>query len=92
MNWCDHTINWRWGLRATKSLTEISKCDSIVKTETFNDNIKIDPDEIESKTKTVVTLKPDLRSLKNSLLDFNDIEAEKGNIKFTTQTKKSTFI
>lgn len=81
LNWCDDTINWRWGLRATTMRNETHKIDSMVKTETTNDNIKIDPDANESTTTTTTekeTESTGVRSLKNSLLDFNDIEADKG--------------
>lgn len=85
LNWCDDTINWRWGLRATTMRNEAPnthKCDSIVKSEAMNDNIKIEPDEIEAKTNATENEKetetPGVRSLKNSLLDFHDIDAEKG--------------
>lgn len=76
LNWCDDTINWRWGLRAATT----PKCDSIVKTETLNDDIKIERVENESKVTTAEreVETPVVRSLKNSFLDFNDIEMEKG--------------
>lgn len=83
LNWCDDTINWRWGLRATTIQSKAPECDSIVKTEAVSDSIKTEPD---GKVSTVdgsdgETKMPGVRSLKNSLLDFADIEAEKGKKK-----------
>lgn len=80
LNWCDDTINWRWGLRATTMQNKAPECESIVKTEVTSDSIKTEPDENES-TETGTdgyTKSPGVRSLRNSLLDFADIETEKG--------------
>lgn len=56
------------------------ECDSIVKTEAASDSIKTEPHEKESPVdgSDGETKMPGVRSLKNSLLDFTDIEAEKG--------------
>lgn len=48
----------------------------------MSDSIKTEPDENKPKVSTTEheTETPGVRSLKNSLLDFNDIEAEKGKL------------
>lgn len=75
LNWCDDTINWRWGLRATTT-----RNNPIMGMKPASDNIKSEPDENESKVKIadMETESSGVRSLKNSLLDFNDINTEKG--------------
>lgn len=73
LNWCDDTINWTYGLRANTLL------DSAIKnelTETNNESTKhlthnkIDSDEHMTST--------NIRSLKNSKLDFAEVDKEKG--------------
>lgn len=78
LNWCDDTINWRWGLRATTT-----RNDPIMGMKPTSDIIKSELDENESKMKPVDmdSESSGVRSLKNSLLDFNDINTEKGKWK-----------
>lgn len=83
LNWCDDTINWTYGLRANTLL------DSSVKTELtaeksshgdspdhnntgHNSTTECNDVEIQEITSTNV------RSLKNSKLDFDEVEKEKG--------------
>lgn len=78
LNWCDDTINWTYGLRANTLL------DSSIKTEPTADKNHDDnshnPNESSNGKIEEITSK-NVRSLKNSKLDFDEVEKEKGKHK-----------
>lgn len=89
LNWCDDTINWTYGLRANTLLNPTIKTES---SET-NDNHS----EATTATATMATTQHDsdpcidnastnVRSLKNSKLDFTEVENEKGKNKIHYDT------
>lgn len=69
LNWCDDTINWHWGLRATTINNEKHPTDGKAKRENV-DTAKLDSNELKRMY--------NVRSLKNSHLDFSEVEHEKG--------------
>lgn len=71
LSWYDSSINWQWGLSATTKKT------ADIKRETDAGDRKLVCTESESKSTCAA---PFVRSLKNSHLDFTDIEQEKGTI------------
>lgn len=80
LNWYDDTINWRYGLRAT-TIHDESKYDAKVKIEKTDDTTEAE--SVQSKPAIEMESKMlGIRSLKNSHLDFDDIEKEKGNALF----------
>lgn len=79
LNWCDDSINWTYGLRANNLLTPNVK-DEIKIQRNDHDSIKIesaDKKENEVQINNNI-LYSNIRSLKNSKLDFSEIEREKG--------------
>lgn len=82
LNWCDNSINWTYGLRANTLLTPHVKDESETRTNE-QDSIKIesnaDKNENESQINNNI-LCSNIRSLKNSKLDFSEIEREKGKL------------
>lgn len=84
LNWCDDTINWSYGLRATTLLHPTIKNE-------LNENCDNHSDGAHSKNESdlgddSITTSTNIRSLKNSKLDFTDVEKEKGthNIQWNT--------
>lgn len=82
LNWCDDSINWTYGLRANTLLTPNIKNE--MKT---NENTKsvsmtnvLDSGNNEANQHADNILCSNIRSLKNSKLDFSDVEKEKGDI------------
>lgn len=73
LNWCDDTINWSYGLRATTLLHPTIKNES-------NENCDNHSDGAHSKNESDLgdDSSTHIRSLKNSKLDFTDVEKEKG--------------
>lgn len=84
LNWCDDAINWTYGLRANTLLTPN------IKNETKQKDDRAEAIKIESTNANNTENVPhadnilcsNIRSLKNSKLDFSEIENEKG--KFTS--------
>lgn len=76
LNWFDDTVNWHYGLKATTIRNESNECDSIKKEPICDDEHKSDDTKVEMSHLSNV------RSLKNSQLDFTDIEQEKGKFNF----------
>lgn len=79
LNWCDDTINWTYGLRANTLL------DPVIKTEAKHNDSKCDnnlPANVHSKNESEPNLDgisiSNIRSLKNSKLNFIEVEKEKG--------------
>lgn len=76
LNWCDDTINWTYGLRANTLLDPAIKnelTDEKNNELTNNTAMKIESDaSLDSMTST------NIRSLKNSKLDFSEVDKEKG--------------
>lgn len=74
LNWCDDTINWTYGLRANTLL------DPTIKTESATD--KCDDNSLHNKNESDPCFDSisgtNIRSLKNSKLDFTEVEKEKG--------------
>lgn len=73
LNWCDDTINWTYGLRANTLL------DPTIKTESATD--KCDDNSVHNKNESDPCFES-IRSLKNSKLDFTEVEKEKGKLFF----------
>lgn len=79
LNWCDDSINWTYGLCANNLLTPYVK-DEVKIQQIDQDSIKI---ESANKKENEVQINnnilcSNIRSLKNSKLDFSEIEREKG--------------
>lgn len=84
LNWCDDTISWTYGLRANTLLDATIKDESIADKNNHDDNSSLGHNtghhsttdsndvNIEEFTST------NIRSLKNSKLDFDEVEKEKG--------------
>lgn len=81
LNWCDDTINWTYGLRANTLL------DPTIKSESANDKCDDNSqatattqqhDKNESDQGLDSISGKNIRSLKNSKLDFTEVEKEKG--------------
>lgn len=81
MNWCDDTINWTYGLRAnalldasmkTESTADKNHNDNSLDHHTANNSTESNDVKIDEITST------NIRSLKNSKLDFDEVEKEKG--------------
>ncbi|XP_031622647.1 uncharacterized protein LOC116340337 [Contarinia nasturtii] len=78
LNWCDDTINWTYGLRAntlldpsikTEAKHDVNKCDNNLPTNVHNKN------ENDADFDSIST--SNIRSLKNSKLNFTEVEKEK---------------
>lgn len=90
LNWCDDTVNWTYGLRATALLDASVKAETVAQKPL--DNISLDHTghnstecadaEIDEITST------NIRSLKNSKLDFGEVEKEKGKCENLTPSIK----
>lgn len=76
LNWCDDSINWTYGLRANTLLTPVVKDEANTRIN-VHDSIKIESNDNKNENKSQ-TLCSNIRSLKNSKLDFSEIEREKG--------------
>lgn len=68
LNWIDDSINWSYGLKPKENFT--TKTDESIKSE---DGVQ----KSEASTKLELTATV-IRSLKQSQVDFTDVEAEKG--------------
>lgn len=79
LNWCDDTINWTYGLRANTLL------DPSIKAETIAHHISHNSTECHDDVKIDEITSTNIRSLKNSKLDFDEVEKEKG--KFNNKKK-----
>lgn len=75
LNWCDDTINWTYGLRANALLDPTIKEEL---TEKSDDNTNNAPNKTESDASIDEITSKNVRSLKNSKLDFAEVEKEKG--------------
>lgn len=75
LNWCDDTINWTYGLRANALLDPTIKAEL---TEKSDDNTNNAPNKTESDASIDEITSKNVRSLKNSKLDFAEVEKEKG--------------
>lgn len=75
LNWCDDTINWSYGLRANTLLHPTIKNE-------LNENCDNNSDAAHSKNESDLgddsITSTNVRSLKNSKLDFTEVEKEKG--------------
>lgn len=85
LNWCDDTINWTYGLRANTLLDPTIKKE---KNEKSDSNLDVAHSESESEANFDGITSTNIRSLKNSKLDFAEVEKEKGKniISFTAAT------
>lgn len=70
MNWCDDTISWTYGLRANTLL------DSSIKLESTADQSIHDTENNDGEIEEITST--NIRSLKNSKLDFDEVDKEKG--------------
>lgn len=75
LNWCDDTINWTYGLRAN-TLLKASKSDLGDKADAGSDGAPQKPESDSSGLDLMVN--SNIRALKNSKLDFAEVEKEKG--------------
>lgn len=75
LNWCDDTINWSYGLHANTLLHPTIKNE--LNKNRDNNSLTVNSKE-ESDDNTTST---NIRSLKNSKLDFIEVEKEKGKQK-----------
>lgn len=85
LNWCDNSINWTYGLRANTLLTPHVKDESKT-SNNEHDSIKIEPNADKKENESQINnniLCSNIRSLKNSKLDFSEIEREKGKRPYT---------
>lgn len=82
LNWCDDTINWTYGLRANKLLDPMIKAETKAHHTSHNSAECHDDVDIDEITST------NIRSLKNSKLDFDEVEKEKG--KFNNNNNNKT--
>lgn len=81
LNWCDDTINWTYGLRANtllnptikKELNETNDKQSETSSAAAAAATQNDSDPCFDKISST-----NIRSLKNSKLDFTEVEKEKG--------------
>lgn len=79
LNWFDDTINWTYGIRATT----MTKSPTVKEEEGSKE--KSNPGKPSSDTiktecnNSVAELSPHVRSLRNSKLDFSEVEKEKGS-------------
>lgn len=84
LNWCDDTINWSYGLRANtllnptikKELSEINDKQSETKA---IESAPAEATQSDSDPCSDQITSNNVRSLKNSKLDFTEVEKEKGN-------------
>lgn len=86
LNWCDDTINWTYGLRANTLLDSSIKTESTVE-KNSRDNNGLDHHSIGHNSTTESSdvnieeiTSTNIRSLKNSKLDFEEVEKEKGKL------------
>lgn len=77
LNWCDDTINWTYGLRATTMAQPKPASDTKVTTD--DDQKPNETIKNENLSATEHNLPSNVRSLRNSKLDFSEVEKEKGN-------------
>lgn len=75
LNWCDDTINWSYGLRANTLLHPTIK-NELNKNRDNNSHTVNSKDESDDNITST-----NIRSLKNSKLDFIEVEKEKGKQK-----------
>lgn len=75
LNWCDDTINWTYGLRANTLLDPTIKKET---TQKCNVNLDVAHNKSESEVNFDGITSTDIRSLKNSKLDFSEVVKEKG--------------
>lgn len=89
LNWCDDTINWTYGLRANTLLDSSIKMESTVEKTGHDDDNNSNNLEHNAGGHNLTTAENDdvkieeitstnIRSLKNSKLDFDEVENEKG--------------
>lgn len=80
LNWCDDSINWTYGLRANTLLTPHVK-DKANSRNNDHETIKIESNADKKENESQINnniLCSNIRSLKNSKLDFSEIQREKG--------------
>lgn len=85
LNWCDDTINWTYGLRANTLLDPAIKSESNAAAAAATDASAAAAtlaDKNESDQCFDSISKTNVRSLKNSKLDFSEVEKEKGTAAF----------
>lgn len=75
LNWCDDTINWTYGLRANTLLDPAIKNELTEKSDELTNNTAM---KVESDASLDNITSTNIRSLKNSKLDFDEVDKEKG--------------